>query len=374
MDHPRTDPDCRNLALRQLRHFAERVLPGTVRRIISWKGLPRPEAEDLIDEVTQELSIDCLQRGAAFVALPQKLRHSRWMRLTERWIYRNRVRWLQRGPLHEPDELPGSPELPEHPEDLLARHGFQRLRNGRCNVRGSSRGLHRAVATVKNRLLLLAYENGMPPDQDRFWQRRAGEALVGLAADLLQDAGELWLLPRRRSRPDPAGRLRRIRQLHNRVPLLASTQATRLALRAYARHTPSNPIEPAALLRTATTLCPESKAAWAWLAEACLVAGDLRGAMHAVRGARRHRAPRASVLLLRVRLLEQRRRFVAAEHLLQRALRRWPREQGLQRALAAARMPASNLAHGESGNCANDCASAPASSRSARASGSTSPQ
>jgi hypothetical protein len=374
MDQPRTDPDCRNLALRQLRHFAERVLPGTVRRILSWKGLPRPEADDLVAEVTQELSLDCLQRGAALVALPQKTRHSRWMRLTERWIYRNRVRWLQHAPDTVLDEQPGHQELSAHPEDLLAALGIVRLRNGRCNVRGSSRGLRRSVSTVKNKLLLLAQEHGMPPDQERFWRHRVGEALVGLAADLLQDSGQLWLLPRPRHRPDPAGRLRRIRRLHNHVPILGSSRATRTALRIHARQTTRNRIDPTALLRTATALCPESPVAWAWLAEACLMAGDLRGAMHAVRGARHNRAPRSSVLLLRVRLLDLRQRPAAAAQLLQRALRRWPREHSLQRAFAAARTPAGKPAQGYCGNCASDCATTPASSRSARTSGSMSPQ
>ncbi|MGB3967461.1 MAG: hypothetical protein WBO45_12100, partial [Planctomycetota bacterium] len=129
------DSTARARALDHLALFCDRILPGTVRRIIAWKQLSPRALPDMCDEARQELAVDCLQNYWQLAVQPQPLLHARWMRLAERMIYRQWVarRWQTL------DE-----SVPARPERCLSSGGIatpvlDALRNGRANVMGSAR-------------------------------------------------------------------------------------------------------------------------------------------------------------------------------------------------------------------------------------------
>ncbi|MBX3463858.1 MAG: hypothetical protein KF830_11870 [Planctomycetes bacterium] len=322
------EPD-RAEALALLDLFCRRLLPGLLRRIATWKQLGRGELPELAEDVRQELALDCLQHAAVVRALPATARHARWMRLAERWVYRQRVR--PRIPPARPAGLPapiGNGEetaLPEVP-------GGVRLGNGRWNLTASAVREGRPLGAMQRQLEQLASQLG---GDDGFWRARLAEALAGLAADLLQERGGLHVLydltPPARQR-----RLRRLRALRRRFHVRPSTIDVRRAVR---RWTQAAHLDAAAaplrLLEDAVQLWPASSVAWLWLAEACLGEGDLRGALAAVRSHRRLGVPpRGRAVLLRARVLEARGRWSAAVRLLRRAAHRWPHEGRLRQALA----------------------------------------
>lgn len=328
----RDDPR-RSEALQHLEHFATTVLPGTVRRIAAWKRIPLGAIADLMQEVQQELAVDCLEHAALITSQAPPERHARWMREAERCIYRC---WtsgarVARDPDAEPAPAPPRPPL----TDLLRAPDLIRMRNGRCNFTAIARRSGRHTRAVRQELEFLADTFAGRADVG-FWRERLGEALTGLAADLLRDRGQVRLLHPPRQRPDPGARLRRLRRLGARFQVRPSTLTIRRVLAHWVRRPDLGDEAPRRLLEHATELCPWQVGTWLWLFEARFANGDHRGAAAALRQSRQTtRPPRAAVVLARARLLEGRRRWDAALALLRRACRRWPGERSLRLALGA---------------------------------------
>ena len=326
----RDDP-LRLEALRHLQHFAATILPGTVRRIAAWKRIPLGATADLVLELHQELAVDCLEHARQVLDLPPPARHARWMRMAERWIYQHRANGARSigDPDAEPAPTPRQPPL----TDLLRAPDLIRLRNGRCNFTAIARHSGRHTRSVRQELEFVADTFAGRGDVG-FWRERLGEALTGLAADLLRDRGQVQLLRASRHRPDPAARLRRLRRLGARFQVRPSTLTIRRVLAQWVRRPDLGDEAPRRLLEHATALCPWQAGGWLWLFEARFADGDHRGAAAALRQSRQTtRPPRAAVVLARARLLEGRGRWAAALALLRRASRRWPGEQALRLAL-----------------------------------------
>lgn len=270
-------------ALRHLATFCERLLPSTLRRIIAWKRLPPLTLPDLAEDVYQELALDCLQHADAIVALPPRNRHLRWMRIAERWIYRCRVQPGRAMRLQD-DAWPAPPIG----DDLRIMPWLEMvaLDNGRRNLGATAARHGMRVRELREAIDDHATAAGHDEDYHAFWQRRAAEAMTGLAADLLRESGQLVLLPRRRRSPDPVARLTRLRHLAGRFPVRPVTRPVRVMLQPWVRRPKLNERSPRRLLHAALHLTPRSAAACLWLFEACLCDADLPAAARALRQAR----------------------------------------------------------------------------------------
>ncbi len=324
------DDDVRQQALTHLKAFSSRLLPGTIRRITTWKRLPRASRPELLAEIRQELAIDCLLHAEAIVAAPSEERHARWMRLADRFAHRQFV---------ARPRLPPAPAAapPEVATDVPPEFGnVQTMRNGRMNLRETAgrRGVHERV--FRRQLAAVAERLGAGNEHHAFWCRRLGEALTGLAADLLRERAPLVLWPRPRRLPDPAARLLRLRRLVTHFPIRAATLPERAILRRWTKRRHFDDDAPRRLLADAVAVAPQDGAAWLWACEAHVVAGDLHAATSALRAARRFAgASSAAVVLARARVLEARHRLPAAMALLARAARRWPRHRQLAAIVAS---------------------------------------
>jgi len=323
----------RDEALALLQGFTARILPGILRRIGGWKGIPTAALRELGEDITQELTLDCLEDPAAIVKGPTEVRHARWIRRAERWVYHQHVRPHRRGATADPDTIAApaqrtrSDQVGEAPPV-----GIVQLKNGRCNLHASAERSGSSIRAVRRQLDHLA--NRLRETTPLlFWQRRLAEALVGLGADLLRLCYPLHLLPTGRPCPDPAARRRRIRRLASRFPLHRTPLEVRKILACWNR--PANRAAATArrALQQATRLCPERPEGWLWLFEAAVVDGDFATAARTLRTCRRWARPNAGrVVLARARLLEVRGNLPAAVALLARAYRRWPHEARLRRA------------------------------------------
>ncbi len=320
-------------ALDLLEPFASRVLPGTVRRIAAWRRLPRAVTIDLLDDLRQELALDCLQHGQTICDLPQPERHRRWMRLAERWIHRS-IRGSRRGaspvpdpellPSHDPDPVDDLPELP----DTLSK----RLRNGRCNLSACARRGGPTQHWLRRQIDGLAAQLGRGTRYVDFWRNRLAEVLTGLAADLLRQRGAVQMVRQDSVLPDPHRRIARLRQLHRRVPVWRSAIDLRRVLRRWLTLPDVQAASPRELLEQASELNPFAGATWSWLFEACVAEGDLRAAARALRRARWCASrPDAALHLCRVRLREAAGDFAGALALLDRQCARHPGEGLLRR-------------------------------------------
>jgi hypothetical protein len=324
--------ETRDDALTHWRQFCSRILPGIVRRIAAWKRLTRTEQGELVEELQQELAADCLEHAALIAAQPPRERHGRWIRIVERFTYRNYV--VARRHVACPSELAREAE-PAIGVPATELPPLERLANGRRNLRGTAARWGTDERALRTRLDAVAEGLGADHEHRAFWRARLAEALTGLAADLLRDRGEVHLVPRARRRPDPAGRMRRIRRMLVHFHVRPSTLRERTILRRWLWPRASQPSDaPRQLLEAAATLAPGDRATWLWLFEARLAAGDLRGAAAAVRRCRELGAPVTASALARARLLEARGRPARAVQLVQRAARRWPRDRALARVAA----------------------------------------
>ena len=253
------------------------------------------------------------------------------MRLAERWIYRHHV---SRRPAAIPDDAPApagacTAAAPLPVPDLVS------LANGRSNLTATAARSGQRVKRLQRQLESWARRLGCDAEHDAFWRARLAEALTGLAADLLRDRGQVALVPRARHRPDPTGRLLRLKRLSARFHVRPSTALERSLLRQWLRHPPLDERAPARLLAAAVTLAPHDASTWLWLFEAAIADRDLAAASTAVWRCRQLAAPRpAATLLARARLLEARGRLPAAAALLTRAAARLPREPTLARIAA----------------------------------------
>lgn len=328
----RTESD-RSAALKLLSHFQRRVLPGALRRIANWKGIPRPLMRDWLDDVLQELAVDGLEHPTAILGMPERERHARWMRLAEKVIYRHRRHLAQQHPTTEKPALPDSNSL----DELMVRiPPLVALNNGRANITASVRAAGIARRDLRGQLDVLATQLGWDSEQQKFWQARAVEALTGLAADLLQKKGAVRLL-KQLPTPDVDRRQARLRRLTGRFPMQPSTKQVRRALRPWSRSRCSYKATPRTMLEQAVALRPDSIPAWLWLFEACCSERDPSAALRALRSVRMiHDAPHTAVVLARARILELRGTMNAAIHLLRRNAKRWPRNAEIRQALAIA--------------------------------------
>ena len=305
MSHRPDDEETRELALAHWQTFCSRILPRIVRRIAAWKQLTRPAQTDLLEDLQQELAVDCLANAPHVVVEPPRVRHGRWLRTAERFAYDNFVQPHRRRV--GTDELTARPEpsLVPPPDTLLP---LATLHNGRANVKATAALVGIGERRARQLLEELATRLGADDEYRAFWRARLAEALTGLAADLLRDRDRVQLLPRPRRSPDPAGRLLRLRRLVGRFPIRPSTQRERRALQGLLRRGRRfDASTPRRLLESATTLAPFDHAAWLWLFEARLAEGDVRGAAAALRRCRQVAAPTvAASTLARARLLEVR--------------------------------------------------------------------
>lgn len=306
--------------------FVERQLPWTVRRVAAWRRMPRNRIPELTEEVAQELALDALLHTDLLLAMPEPERSRRWHRLADRWLYHERMHG-GRSSSTQLDEARARPEVPPAAtHDLpVAPEAVVRLGNGRTNFRVTAQRSGTDERALKRRLDHWADRHGRGGSFLGFWQARAAEAMTGLAADLLQQQAPLTLVRRRRLRPHPEARLRRLRRIARRFPVRPSTRATRAALRPWLRWADLPNFRPRPLLETALLLAPEATATWLWLFEANFADGDLGAALLAIRSARRLATPSPrEQVLARARVLEARGRLEASAALLQRARRRWP--------------------------------------------------
>lgn len=332
--------------------FVERILPGLVRRLARWKGVPLRRDHDWHADLQQELVVDCLEHQDTIAGLTEAERHQRWFRLVERHLYRHRLRDARRAEVESdvnliPDPamvdpasgFRGMQDLPPARRALLRQllAANTRLGNGRCNMTATSRASGTTRYEVRRLWTDLADALGFDDAYLAFWQRRLAEAALGLAADLLRDTGALRILgERQRRRPDPKGRRRRIRRIQRALLVRPLPSSLRQAMRGILRASRGGPARAGELIQAAARLAPDHPAVPLWRFEAAIASGDLAGAAAALRTARVTAADRVPVILARARLLEARGRDRAALRLLSRSLVRCHRDGRLLAALRAA--------------------------------------
>lgn len=321
----------RQRALDLLATFEDRHLLGLLRRIAAWKGHPLACAAQLLDDVRQELALDCLENAAEIVELTHTELRQRWFRRVQTVQYRlfgSAAR--MRGEIEDPDILaapgasPAEVGLELDPADRMMVFAIARdsvhLKNGRLNAEATAERLGITVRALQRLGHRIAAWLGVDARALGFWRRRLAEALVAYAAASLRGAGRVTLAQRaERHRADPAAcrqRIARIRAALRRYPLPADMRtAMRSALR-------RDPVEPDTLLEHATLLEPDLSSPWLWSFEVAVLRGELRDAARCLRRAARRAAPRVPLVLARARLCEARRGRRAAAQLLDRAVRR----------------------------------------------------
>lgn len=322
----------RDRALELVERFGQKLLPGVMRRIGAWKGIPPRQLADLQEDVLQELRIDCLRDAEALDNMDARARHARWMQLSERTVYRLRRDQRRCGPLvEEPrDQAARGQPLPLQLPPIVTLH------NGRANVAESARAAGLGRRAMRQRLDALATQLGWSDEQRKFWRNRAAEALTDLAADCLRRTNANNSQGRTQ-RPDLGARRARLQRVARMIPVQPATLEERRALQPWMRRARPDP-PPRELLRRATALAPDRAAGWLWMSEALIDALDLRPSGRALRRASRCRDVRRSDLILaRARLLAVRGQLDRAELMLRRARTRRDPDQRLQRALECVR-------------------------------------
>jgi hypothetical protein len=331
---PRPTDSRRDAALALLESFCQRLLPGVLRRIGAWKGIPARQLADLHEDVLQELRVDCLQHAHEVWSMPARARHARWMQLSERTVYRLRRHLRRSSPL-----LTDACAVPAEPEGGAATPSMPpivTLHNGRANVSASARAAGLGRRAMRGQLDRMAAQLGWDDRRRRFWTRRAAEALTALAADTLRAAG-LVSWPTDAPAPDLPARRARLQRLALRFPVQPATSRVRRALQPWLRRRRADP-DPAKLLRDATELAPTLAAGWLWLFETLRRGDDHRRAAAALR--RASRCPdltRSWLVLARGRLLLRRGRSPRAAAMLRRARARRDPDGHLQRELTRIR-------------------------------------
>ncbi|HLU38566.1 MAG TPA: hypothetical protein VK081_04225 [Planctomycetota bacterium] len=315
-------------SLKCLDAFYRAALPAAVRRLRGWRGAASLHG-DLVADLRQEVATDFLAHRAALETMSTRERHERWLRLIGRTHYRLRGRdaaTTTDGDLDAIAAVVHAAQAPalegrarEFAEQLL-EHGVH-LKNGRLNEVITARSIGLSPLQLRRRGERLLAALDLHRDLE-FWSRRLVEALLGLAADVLRDRSDVLILgEQRRVRPDPHGRLQRIRRLRDRLRYLPVGTTLRRVLLRYGTRC-RDPFDPELALRCALDLAPRSAEVHLWWFELAAARGDARRAARALRAARTADADRVSVVLARARLLELRGRDGAAHALLLRAMRR----------------------------------------------------
>lgn len=331
-------------ALLRLDQFGQRILPMAVARLARWRGCHRNTRLDLLDEMRQELALDCIEHPSLICSLPTAQRHKRWFQLLHRSYYRlftTRRRalgfdvWTAAAHASEPWHADLAARLHRLPEvqDLLAA---ERHASGRTNLDGTARRHGVSQRHLRHALRRLAATCGHDREFLDFWRQRTAEALLGLAADLLQQHAGVRLYPRQRNLPDPAARLSRLGRIRSLVGVQPLPADLRAALSLPRLRAARSLADAGRLLAQAAALAPKLAGLRPWQFEAAIATGDGRAAAQVLRRARRARpADRVAWVLARARLLELRQRALAAWRLLRRAARRWPGDRRLPFASAA---------------------------------------
>jgi hypothetical protein len=315
-------------ALPSLRHFVRTALPAALRRLSCWKGLRPGWHADVIEDLEQDLALDYLENRAAIDALPQRERHERWLRLLAQRHYQIRLR-SQRAHTAScalPEIAARAPHCRETPAmelpAALGESDRERLnelltdshhhRNGRINATASAQRLGVPPAEVRALWRRLAAALGYDERFLAFWRQRLVEALIGLAADLLRDQRRVQVFGEaRRTRPDPRGRLRRIRRIKDELSLRPVDADLKRVLARFTRRGLSQRLTARAALDGALELAPREPAALAWSFEAAIADGELGEAARALRALRQAGGDHGAAALARVRWLEARGRSEA---------------------------------------------------------------
>lgn len=322
------DPD-----LACLDQFLKVAMPAAVRKLRCWQGLNPDRHSDLVADLAQEVAADYVAHRATLEAMPRDQRHERWLRLVGRSHYRLRGRglrttddsttvddlWVEAAPPALPPPDLAAPDAAF--ADALMHHGV-RLKNGRLNeyITARSIGLSTLQLRRQGQRLLAALRGERDVE---FWRRRLVEALIGLAADVLRDNGQVVILGEpRRPRPDPTARLRRVLRIRERLRYLPLTPSLRRVLARYGGKGRTSQLDPGRALTSALELDPAAPQAHLWSFELAVVDGDAARAARALRLAKRCGGDAVAIVLARARLLELRRRDCAAAALLGRARRR----------------------------------------------------
>ena len=136
-----TSPDeadgARAVVLTHWRWFCAKALPGTVRRIAAWKGVPRGAFRDLLDDVAQDLVADGLEHAEELAAMPRDACHARWMRHVERLLYRERIAPRRRCG-KDASQCAGPGLAADWATAAAAPPALALLANGRCNLARSA--------------------------------------------------------------------------------------------------------------------------------------------------------------------------------------------------------------------------------------------
>ena len=327
------DPD-RTTALALLTQFRHHILPGALRRLATWKGIPHRLLRDWLDDVEQELAVDCLEHASVVARLSDRQRHARWMRRTEAVIYR--LRRNHRGSPAIAKEEPAAPDWQHDQPPDVQLPALVTLNNGRTNIVASIRQSGQARRHLRRQLDELAAQLGWDDERFEFWRARVVEALTGLAADLLVGQHTIRSLNNLPS-PAPERRRARLRRLSRRFPIQPSTRAIRSVLRPWTRRNKHPEPSPRELLEQATRLRPDAGATWLWLFEACCHDHDAAAAMRAVWHARRcGGVSYAAIVLARARVFELRGLLPGGIKLLRNKSQRRPREEAIVAALTLA--------------------------------------
>lgn len=333
----------RDRALAGLERFLQRLLPYHLRRSSRWRHASTELRRQLAAELRQELTLECLLCAEEIDALPEREQNRRWFQRTDRWLYRERfrIRTLEDAQCEVTCDTGGFAGAAEEESHRLARsvgasfaHAHDTGQAPRSVTALATRtGTSRTRARVNwsnaaNRL-------GYGPDYFAFWRRRLAEALTGLAADLLLDAGVVATLPRKRRAPDPAGRRRRIRRILRMLAVAPmAAEISKPVAHAKVRRK-MRVVTPSTLLEAAERLDRFNPAIPFWRFEAAIVDRDFGAAAQALRRARTRTLDEVAVALGRARLLAARGRVMAASALLRRAHARRPRDARLCAAMRA---------------------------------------
>ncbi|MBI5852035.1 MAG: hypothetical protein HZB39_13565 [Planctomycetes bacterium] len=345
---PAADVDPRrDAALAYLEPFRARVLPGVLRRMALWKRLEAASQQEIAADSMQELAIDCLANPGEVLALSDRDRHTRWIRIVQRVHYALHERTsrkhssedlLEFVEAHEtaPMELPLSRSDRRLLERMLGAADL--LKNGRMSLRATARALGVSPNTLAELRVRVVEALGFGGEREKYWRGRLADALCSTAAAWLRHAGALNLWDDERRRKFEPGRCRaRFARIREALSLGPAEPETRQALDLLLNDSADAPlpVTPRELLRLAERLAPRDATIQLWRFESAVVDGELGVAGTCLRRARRFGAERPRVVLARARLLEARGRLDAAKALLARARLRHGDDRRIAASLAA---------------------------------------
>jgi hypothetical protein len=337
------EPRAQALAL--LDEFLARSLPGCLRRLNQWFGLSIRDHPDVVDDLRQELALDCLENAALIVTLGGRDRTIRWMRVLEAAHYELRVRAWRRAvdpaALHE-RQVPGpSPiELGFDAEQTRALRRVARRATHLVNGRICLRSTARETGIGRNRLRALwsdlAGALGLDHEYLEFWRRRLAEALCMVAAARLRAEGSLRLFDDDARRPfDPRAFLQRLGRIRDALLSRPIDRTVREAvLASLGTGVRLAELRPRQLLELAESIAARDPAIllWRFELEVADPDGDLGTAARCLFEARTVEPDRTRIRLARARLLEARGRLDACRALLARGV---ARSRGTDRRLLA---------------------------------------